>query len=107
MTSGLENYLEALSATKRLLDPLESFSTYNATSKANEVRIKQNHTILQMLLQIVNKLEHIEKRMKYLEEEKDADNKIDELIYKINNLTLEDNIKKPKTQTKELILGKI
>ena len=46
MTSGLENYLEALSVTKKLLDPPEGFSTYNATSKANEVIIKENNTIL-------------------------------------------------------------
>ena len=63
MTSGLENYLEALNLTKRLLDPPKGFSTYNATSKADEVIIKQNNTILQMLLQIVNKLEHIDVRI--------------------------------------------
>ena len=49
-----------------------------------------------MLIQICNKIEQIEKRIKLLEEEKDSENKIDELMYKINNLTLEDNIKKPK-----------
>ena len=107
MTSGLENYLEALSETKKLLDPPEGFSTYHATSRADEVIIKRNNTILQMLVQVHNKLEQIEKRIKYLEEKKDFNNKIDELIYKINNLTLEDSIKKPKTQNKELILGKI
>ena len=46
MTSGPENYFEALSTTKRLLDPPEGFSTYNAMSKAHEVIIKQNNTIL-------------------------------------------------------------
>ena len=40
MTSGLENYLEALSVTKRFLDPPKGFSTYNAISKADEVIIK-------------------------------------------------------------------
>lgn len=105
MTSGLENYLEALSNTKRLLDPPEGLSSYNATSKSDEVIIKQNNTILQMLLQLFNKLEQIETRIKYLEEEKIMDNKIDELIYKINNLKLNE-IKKPsKTQQKELIFG--
>ena len=97
MTSGLESYLKALSNTKRLLDPPEGFSTYNATSKSNEVIIKQNNTILQILLQLFNKLEQIENRIKYLEEEKIVDNKIDELIYKINNLKI-DEVKKPKTQ---------
>ena len=104
MTSGLESYLEALSNTKRLLDPPEGFSTYNATSKSDEVIIKQNNTILQMLLQVFNKLEQIENRIKYLEEEKIMDNKIDELIYKINNLKIDD-VRKPKTQQKELIFG--
>ena len=46
MTSDLDNYLETLSTTKRLLDPPERFSTYNVTSKSNEVIIKQNNTIL-------------------------------------------------------------
>ena len=31
MTSNLENYLEALSVTKKHLDPPEGFSTYNTT----------------------------------------------------------------------------
>ena len=56
MTSGLESYLKALSNTKRLLDPPEGFSTYNTISKSDEVIIKQNNTILQMLLQLFNKL---------------------------------------------------
>ena len=106
MTSGLESYLEALSNSKRLLDPPEGFSTYNATSKSDEVIIKQNNTIRQMLLQLFNKLEQIKIRIKYLEEEKIVDNKIDELIYKINNLKI-DEVKKPKTQQKELIFGTV
>ena len=88
MTIGLENYLEALIFTKKLLDPPESFSTYNATFKADEVIINRNNTILQMLLQIVNELAQIKVRIKYLKDEKDTDNKIEELIYKINNLKL-------------------
>ena len=60
-----------------------------------------------MLVQVHNKLEQIEKRIKFLEDEQDSENKINELIYKINNLTLEDSTKKPKTQNKELIFGKI
>ena len=106
MTSGLESYFEALSNTKRLLDPSEGFSTYNATSKSDEVIIKQNNMILQMLLQLFNILKQIEKRIKYLEEEKVVDNKIDELMYRINNLKI-DEVKKHKTQTKELIFGTI
>ena len=104
MTSGLESYLEALSNTKRLLDHREGFSIYNATSKSDEVIIKQNNTILQMLLQLFNKLEQIENRIKYLEEEKIMDNKIDELIYKINNLKI-DEVRKLRTQQKELVFG--
>ena len=50
MTSGLDHYLEALGNPKRLLDSPEGFSTYNATSKTDEVIMKQNNTILQMLL---------------------------------------------------------
>ena len=96
--------MEALSNTKRLLDPPEGLSTYNATSKSDEVIIKQNNIILQMLLQLFNKLEQIENRIKYLEEEKIMDNKIDELIYKINNLKI-DEVRKPRTQQKELIFG--
>ena len=106
MTSGLDNYLEALSATKELLDPPERFRTYNASSKFDEVIIKQNNTILQMLLQLFNKLEQIEIRVKYLEEEKAVDNKLDELIYRINNLNLNET-KKPKSQKKELMFGKL
>ena len=106
MTSGLDNYLEALSTIKRLLDPPEGFSTYNAMLKSDEVIIKQNNTILQMLLQLFNKLEQIEKRVKYLVEKEVADNKIDELIYRINNLKL-DEAKNPKTQKKELMFGTI
>ena len=41
MTSGLESYLEALSNTKKLLDPPQGFSTYNATSKSDEVIINK------------------------------------------------------------------
>ena len=41
-----------------------------------------------------------------IEEKKVIDNKIDELIYKINTLKLED-IKRPKSQNKELVFGKI
>ena len=48
-----------------------------------------------------DKIEQIEKRIKLLEEEKDSKNKIDELIYKINNLKLEDNTKKPKSMIKK------
>ena len=106
MTSCLESYLEALSNSKRLLDPHEGFSIYNATSKSDEVIIKQNNTILHMLLQLFNKLEQIENRIKYLEEEKIVDNKIDELIYKINNLKIDEG-KKPKTQQKELMFGAV
>ena len=40
MTSGLETYLEALSETKKLIDPPEGLSKYNASSKADEVIIK-------------------------------------------------------------------
>ena len=57
-----------------------------------------------MLLQLFNKLEQIEIRIKYLEEEKIVDNTINELIYKINNLKI-DEVKKSKTQQKELIFG--
>ena len=46
-----------------------------------------------MLVQMYNKIEQIENRIKLLEEEKDFENKIDELVYKINHLTLEDNTK--------------
>ena len=106
MTSGLDHYLEALGNTKRLLDPPEGFSTYNATSKTDEIIIKQNNTILQILLQLFSKLEQIESRIKYLEEENAVDNKIDELIYRVNNLKL-DEVTKPKTQKKELMFGTI
>ena len=59
-----------------------------------------------MLVQMHNKLEQIENRIKMLEEEKDFENKIDELIYKINNLKI-DEVKKSKTQQKELIFGTV
>ena len=70
MSSGLENYLEALDETKKLLDPLVAFSNYNASSKADEIIIKQNNSILQILIQLHNKQEQIERRIKIREEEK-------------------------------------
>ena len=54
-----------------------------------------------MMIQMYNKIDQIEKRIKLLEEEKESENKIDELIYKINRLTLDDNIKKLKTLIKK------
>ena len=107
MTSGLENYLEVLSETKKLMDSRQGLSMYNASFKTDKVIIKQNNTIIQMLIQMCNKIEQIEKRIKLLEEEKDSENKIDELIYKINHFTLEDNTKNQKTHGKEMIIGKI
>lgn len=107
MTSGLETYLEALSETKKLIEPPEGLSKYNASSLADGVIIKQNNTIIQMMIQMYNKIDQIEKRIKLLEEEKESENKIDELIYKINRLTLDDNIKKLKTPDKEMIFGTI
>ena len=50
MTSGLETYLEALSETKKLIDPPEGLSKYNGSSLADEVIIKQNNTIIQMMI---------------------------------------------------------
>ena len=64
MTSGLENYLGALEETKKLLGPPVRFSTYNVSSKADEIIIKQNNTILQLLVQLYNKLEQIDRRIK-------------------------------------------
>ena len=100
MARGLETYLEALSETKKLIDPSEGLSKCNASSKADEVIIKQNNTIIQMMIQMYNKIDKVEKRIKLLEEEKESENKIDELIYKINRLTLDDNIRKLKTPDK-------
>ena len=40
MTSGLENYLEVLDETKKLLDLPVGFSNYNASSKTDEIIIK-------------------------------------------------------------------
>ena len=65
MTSGLENYLEALRETKKLLDPPEGLSKYNASSKTDEIIIKQNSTIIQTLIQMCNKIEQIEKELNY------------------------------------------
>ena len=103
MTSGLENYLEALSETKKLIDPPEELSKYNALSKADEIITKQNNTIIQMLVQMYIEIDRIEKGIKLLEEKKDSENKIDELIYKINHLPLEDNTKKLRTHDKEML----
>ena len=55
MTSGLETYLEALSETKKLIDPPEGLSKYIASFLADEVIIKQNNTIIQMVIQMYNK----------------------------------------------------
>ena len=35
MTNGIETYLEVLSETKKLIDPPEGLSKYNASSKAD------------------------------------------------------------------------
>ena len=59
-----------------------------------------------MLLQLFNKLEQIKIRIKYLEEEKIVYNKINELIYKINNLKIDES-KKPRSHKKELIFGTV
>ena len=45
-----------------------------------------------MMIQMYNKIDQIEKRIKLLEEEKESKNKIDEFIYKINRLTLDDKL---------------
>ena len=55
MTSGLETYLEALSETKKLIDPPERLSKYKDLSLADGVIIKQNNTIIQMMIQMYNK----------------------------------------------------
>ena len=62
MTSGLETYLEALSETKKLIDPPEGLSKYNASSLADGVIIKQNNIITQMMIQMYNKIDQIEKK---------------------------------------------
>ena len=54
-----------------------------------------------------NKLKQIENRIKILEDEKESGNKIDDLIYKINNLKLGDNNKKLRIHDKEMLFGKI
>ena len=92
---------------QKTLDPPEGLSKYNASSKADKVIIKQNNTIIQIMVQMYNKIDQIEKRIKLVEEEKESENKIDELIYKINHLTLNDNIRKLKNHDKEMILGTI
>ena len=107
MTSGLENYLGALEETKKLLDSPVGFSTYNASSKVDEIIIKQNNTILQLLVQLHNKLEQIDRRIKILDEEKNSKEKIDELIYKINDLKIGEGNNRSKNPDEEILFGKI
>ena len=71
--------------------------------------IKQNDIIIQMLIQISNKLEQLDNRIKILEEVRDNDSKLDLLITQINNLKLgEDSGKQIKNKNREgIIIGKI
>ena len=50
--------------------------------------IKQNNIIIQMLIQISNKLEQLDHRIQILEEARDNDGKVESLITQINNLIL-------------------
>ena len=76
-------------------------------SKADEIIIKQNNTILQLLVQLYNKLEQIDRRTKILEEEKNSEERIDGLIYKINSLKIGEGNKRSRNPNNEILFGKI
>ena len=69
--------------------------------------IKQNNVIIQILIQINNKLEQQDHWIKLLEEEREHDDKIDSLITQINNLKLDQNIKRTQKKQGDLIFGKV
>ena len=103
MTSGLNNYFQALEETRTYLDPPTGLSNYNVASDA-EV-IKQSNIIIQILIQIGNELEQLDHKIRILEEIKDSDGKIESLIAQINNLKLgQDTSKLIKKKNRESIL---
>ena len=76
-------------------------------SRADSKIIKQNNVIIQILIQINNKLEQLDHRINLLEEEREHDDKIDLLITQINNLKLDENNKRTQKKQGDLIFGKI
>ena len=57
MSIGWNNYLIALEETRKNLDPSVGLSNYNVLSRADSEIIKQNNVIIQILIQLNNKLE--------------------------------------------------
>lgn len=95
MTSSRENlfYLRALKATEEIEEPAIglSQSTGKATgfSESNKILIRQNNTIIELLVQLSNQVSQLEARVRSLEAGKQAENPITpDLVQKLEKLTI-------------------
>ena len=107
MSIDWNNYLIALEETRKYLEPSIGLCNYNVSPRADSEIIKQNNVIIQILIQLNNKLEQQDHWIKLLEEEREHDDKIDSLIAQINNLKLGENNKRTQKKQRDLIFGKI
>lgn len=91
-------YYKALEETKTYQPSgSKGYSNYIASGAADQEILKQNNTIINLLIQIIDKIEQVEHRLKLIEEAKENSSRIDSLITQINNLKLDNhsvNIKK-------------
>ena len=57
MNSAVNKYSQALKETTKYLNPPVGFSNYETPKEDSNIIIRQNNTILQLLIQIIKKLE--------------------------------------------------
>lgn len=84
-------YIEASQATESLGEPAKGFVRISEASKANELLIKQNNFIIELLIQQDGKLDKIAEGIEALKKGKggatgDLEVKIDELSVSLKNL---------------------
>lgn len=92
MSSGINSYYKALEETKKWqATGSKGYSDYLTSGVADQELIKQNNTMISLLVQVIDKIEQLEHRLKLMEEENGNNAKIDSLIIQINNLKLEDS----------------
>ena len=58
VTARTEHYLDALKATESIEVPAEGFATPSSSQKPHSTIIKQNNTIIQLLIKISENLEN-------------------------------------------------
>lgn len=92
MSSGINYYYKALEETKKYqVTGCKGYSDYSASRIVDQELIKQNNTMINLLVQIIDKIEQLEHRLKLIEEEQENSANIDSLITQINNLKLGDS----------------